>query len=340
VRADPLGDLVDVFGDLVCLLDGWSAREQEKELVPADARHDVTLAQTRVEPRRHLFQELVAGGVSERVVHQLEPVQIERPDHDGLPRAAGLREGDPEVLLEEGTVGKLRDGVVVGEELQLRMRVSELLDGRAFARERCRQPAPDGLARLETRHHPRDPLADEDAGGHDDECGRERRTEVIGDREEWVAVGHGRQRREEQRAPRPVRQADPRVHDHVEHGVVVGLGAAVDIGDGDHHERDGREEERAPRRPSPPWRDPREDADQQRDDADADRDDTRPADGSDHRRDEREEARPEEQSRRQSHDDLAPHGDRIGRGRADAATCRGSEQGHDHTSLPAAIRLP
>ena len=51
--------------------------EDDRELVAAEARHRVVVADAVAQPLRHLQQQLVAGGVAERVVDGLEVIEID-----------------------------------------------------------------------------------------------------------------------------------------------------------------------------------------------------------------------------------------------------------------------
>ena len=66
----------DALGLLI--LRAWA---QDDELVAAEARQDVARAQRRFPAARHLDEQLVAGRVSERVVDQLELIDV--GDQDG-----------------------------------------------------------------------------------------------------------------------------------------------------------------------------------------------------------------------------------------------------------------
>ena len=48
------------------------------ELVAAEPRNGVARAQRRLQPSRHRDEQIVADGVAETVVHQLEPVEVEQ----------------------------------------------------------------------------------------------------------------------------------------------------------------------------------------------------------------------------------------------------------------------
>ena len=96
--------------------------EQEEELVPALPRHHVRLPGASAEALGELLQELITRVVSERVVHELEvvEVEVEHADTEVVP----VRTGDRrlEHLLEEGSVRETGELVVVREERHLLFR--------------------------------------------------------------------------------------------------------------------------------------------------------------------------------------------------------------------------
>ena len=116
IRAAMPLDLVGALGVL----------DQDGELVPAKAGHGVRCAHPLVQPRGHLAQQLVAGGVPERVVHGLEVVEVHEQDGDPAPVAAGPRHGVAHAVLEQGPVGQRREGIVERLVAQL------VLEDRAF----------------------------------------------------------------------------------------------------------------------------------------------------------------------------------------------------------------
>ena len=93
--------------------------EQQEELVPTLPRDQVRLARASAEPLGELLQELVAGVVAERVVHELEvvEVEVEHADAEVVPARPGDRR--LEHLLEERPVRQAGELVVVREERHL-----------------------------------------------------------------------------------------------------------------------------------------------------------------------------------------------------------------------------
>ncbi|HLB55605.1 MAG TPA: hypothetical protein VJK71_10925 [Gemmatimonadales bacterium] len=61
------------------------------ELVPAQPRHGVDLSDASFQPRRHLPENLISGGVAELVVHFLEVIEIDLEQRQRI--AAPFRPG-------------------------------------------------------------------------------------------------------------------------------------------------------------------------------------------------------------------------------------------------------
>ena len=101
--------------------------EEQGEFVAAHARHGVVLGHTTEQARGHFLEHPVAGRVAEGVVDRLEAVQVE--EHQHHPRLlpfGGLQRG-VQAVLEQGAVGQVGQGVVVGQA------VDALLTGLALA---------------------------------------------------------------------------------------------------------------------------------------------------------------------------------------------------------------
>ena len=116
---DPLGDGqgVGLVGD---------ALAEDGELVAAEAGHGVAGPDDLLEALAQGDQQPVAGVVAERVVDELEPVQVqEEHGHRGAAAlGAGQGEGDP--VQEEDPVGQAGEGVVGGLVGQLGLGVAAL----------------------------------------------------------------------------------------------------------------------------------------------------------------------------------------------------------------------
>ena len=120
------------------------ARQDERELVPAEAGDRVALARAGEEPPADLEQEGVAGVVAERVVDVLEAVEVEQEERGLLPVPPAFRQRLQETVVEERPVRQVGQGVVVGEVADPRLRPEPVgdvaLDGHEVA------DRPGGLA--------------------------------------------------------------------------------------------------------------------------------------------------------------------------------------------------
>ena len=91
------------------------------ELVAAHAGDRVGLAHQRAQPIGDHLQELVAGGMAERVVDVLEVVEVEHVGGDHL-AALGAGERVLEPLVQQDAVGQARQRVVQRHVRDLRLR--------------------------------------------------------------------------------------------------------------------------------------------------------------------------------------------------------------------------
>ena len=123
---DPLGD-----GDRVTF--SRDALEDERELVAAEPRNGVARAHRLVQPGRDRHQQLVAGGVAEGVVHQLEVVDVHQHDGDLRSGPRRPRERLAQAIAEERPVRKARQRIVEGLILETPL---ELVLGRDVANDR------------------------------------------------------------------------------------------------------------------------------------------------------------------------------------------------------------
>ena len=102
--------------------------QQQQELVAGEARDHVGLAGADAETLRQLDQQLVAGVVPQRVVHELEVVEIQEQDADAEVGPTGAGERALEHLLEQRAVRQARQLVVVRQERDLLLRLLALRD--------------------------------------------------------------------------------------------------------------------------------------------------------------------------------------------------------------------
>ena len=103
------------------------AFEQDVELVPAHPRREVAGPDGRKQPARDLDEEAVADAMAERVVDDLEVVEIEVHDGHPLPRAPCACDGRGHLLDEVGPIRQ--PGQPVVERLVRELRLEALLIG-------------------------------------------------------------------------------------------------------------------------------------------------------------------------------------------------------------------
>ena len=139
-------------------LDVGDVQRQHGELVAAQPRDGVALAQGVAQPLAADLQQAVAGGVPERVVDALEVVEVEEGDDGG--RAVEERGGDP--LLEQRAVGQAGQRVLEGE-------VAEVAVGGAAAGGAVEQ-AEQGGDPEDEREHDGDGAEPGDAVAADRQC--------------------------------------------------------------------------------------------------------------------------------------------------------------------------
>ena len=103
--------------------------EEDEELITALPRDEVCRACRALQPSRHRAQQLIAGGVPEAVVDELEVVQVDEEDGGRALFVRGPRESVVEPLLEGDAVREARQRIVEGDVLELAPR---LLEGVGF----------------------------------------------------------------------------------------------------------------------------------------------------------------------------------------------------------------
>ena len=104
----------DALGQGHGVLDGRALAGQDRELVAAEARQQVALAQLRPDALGDVDEQLVARRVTERVVDHLEVVEVEEDDAGRRGRVARADEPALDLLDEEGPVAETRQRVVIG----------------------------------------------------------------------------------------------------------------------------------------------------------------------------------------------------------------------------------
>lgn len=105
----------DAQGQRVCRFRTGDIDLQDGELVAAETCDDVVLAQRRLETLGCFSKQHVAEAVSERVVHQLEPVEVEHEDREGAAVLSIRRGVKRDQILEMGTVWQTGQRVGEGE---------------------------------------------------------------------------------------------------------------------------------------------------------------------------------------------------------------------------------
>ena len=108
---------------------GLQVGADDHELVAAGASRHVAVAEHAVEPAGEVHEELVAGGVAHRVVHELEAVEVQEQHRGVRAGPLGAGEGRLEVVDEQGAVRQARErvvGRVVGELLLERLAHGEV----------------------------------------------------------------------------------------------------------------------------------------------------------------------------------------------------------------------
>ncbi len=98
---------------------------QYRELVAAQPDHQVALAHTVAHPGGHGHEQLVAGGMAEAVVDELEVVQVEE-QHDRQPAHLVVGEHLFHALGQETAIGQPGKRVVIGLVAQLLLEPGQL----------------------------------------------------------------------------------------------------------------------------------------------------------------------------------------------------------------------
>ncbi len=131
-RPSTMNGPLDLGGDL--LRQGGGAPEirgvlqQQRELVAAQARDGVLGAQAPGQAMADLHQEPVADLLAERVVQDLEAVEVEEEDRQVAAAALGPGQGVGEAIHEEGAVGQPGQGIAEGLADELVQPARELVD--------------------------------------------------------------------------------------------------------------------------------------------------------------------------------------------------------------------
>ena len=110
---------------------------QHGELIAAEPGGRIALADDAFDALRHLLQQPVADRVAQRVVDQLEVVEIDAQRADEAAGAAALRQGVGHALAEQHAVGQVGERVVVrhvGDARLGRLALGDVDDGDEHSR--------------------------------------------------------------------------------------------------------------------------------------------------------------------------------------------------------------
>ncbi len=103
-------------------------RDHDDELVAAQSRYAVALAQAGLESRRHFLEQQIARLVAERVVDVLEAIEIDKKDRELPVMAICFSQPLIQDPRKHAPIGEARELVVEGEVLDLPSRQFLLLD--------------------------------------------------------------------------------------------------------------------------------------------------------------------------------------------------------------------
>jgi len=109
------------------LLAGGARLQEEGELVTAHARHGIVVTDAGQQADGHVLEHAVASGVAQGVVDRLETVKVEEHQHHPRLVTLCLLQRGVQAVLEQGAVGQVGQGVVIGQA------VNALFTGLALA---------------------------------------------------------------------------------------------------------------------------------------------------------------------------------------------------------------
>ncbi len=92
---------------------------EDDELVASITGRDIGVADVRPHHGGQVLESVVAGGVPERVVHQLEAVEVEHQNGERMPVALVELHVPVEFLFEEPTVVQTGEGIGVRQAIEL-----------------------------------------------------------------------------------------------------------------------------------------------------------------------------------------------------------------------------
>jgi len=88
--------------------------EHNREFVAAQASGRISLAQTAPEPVRNLSKDIVADGVSERIVDGFEFIQIDEQNSNRCSFALRARHSVPQPIFKQGSIGQPSKQIMKG----------------------------------------------------------------------------------------------------------------------------------------------------------------------------------------------------------------------------------
>jgi hypothetical protein len=105
-----------------------AADEQDRELLTADAREQVAGSQLGLPGHGRALEQRVAGGMPERVVEGLEPVEVERHDGERLPGPMGSGDGGLQLGVPAAAVRDAGERIGGAEGIELSGLRADLTD--------------------------------------------------------------------------------------------------------------------------------------------------------------------------------------------------------------------
>jgi hypothetical protein len=93
--------------------------DDEHEFVTTDARHRIDVAHQPGQAPRNLAQQFIARTMTQRIVDELEPVEIENQHGERLAIAIGMRNRLRKSIVEQHAVGQARERIVTCHVPQL-----------------------------------------------------------------------------------------------------------------------------------------------------------------------------------------------------------------------------
>ena len=103
----------DLFGDARGIIDIGDVLQDDDELVTAQPRHRVGRPHGAAQAVSHFLEQFVADLVTERVVDDLETVEVEKHHRDAALAARRLRQRMLQAVVEQRAVGQSGQYIVV-----------------------------------------------------------------------------------------------------------------------------------------------------------------------------------------------------------------------------------